>query len=279
MVPPQLASADLAAELFAEGDYAACAIECRRAATAPDPGPANLHSAGTSAALQAGPLLQAMAELEMGTNYPAAADFIGSTTDAPAELHCSALWVSARSHGQHGNTRRALKDFTTVFHTTTNHTLFLRSACSIYLLMQDDPALREEQAALLQQVNSTRGVWRGDLFATCRIAPAPRSSFWSIPGEWGIACYRHWIRPAIGSRCRLTPSCSEYTRLAFRQHGLLALPMFADRLCREPSVFQRKAHPVGSGPELRFADPLEAHTFWFAQPHEPTDGNRKETSP
>ncbi len=78
-----------------------------------------------------------------------------------------------------------------------------------------------------------------------------------------VRFYRSNIGPAIGQRCVLHPSCSEYFMQAGRTHGVLGLPLIADRLVREPGVAARAAHPVQIGGHVRYADPVEDHTFWL----------------
>lgn len=78
-----------------------------------------------------------------------------------------------------------------------------------------------------------------------------------------IGFYRKNIGPAIGQRCQLHPSCSEYMLQASRRHGWLALPLIADRLVREPGVAARAEVPLQAGDAIRFADPVEDHTFWL----------------
>ncbi len=76
-----------------------------------------------------------------------------------------------------------------------------------------------------------------------------------------VGIYRRGIGPAIGARCSLTPSCSEYFRQAGRRHGWLAFPMLADRLVREPGVVAAAEVRVAD----RIADPLEDHDAWLAR--------------
>lgn len=97
--------------------------------------------------------------------------------------------------------------------------------------------------------------------------PPPRQYRWaSIPGEGIVAFYRYAIRPAIGSRCSLTPSCSEYFKQASRKHPLLALPLIADRLVREPGVVKSEHNPVEQQGHLCYSDPLSDHDFWIQPP-------------
>lgn len=91
----------------------------------------------------------------------------------------------------------------------------------------------------------------------------PRRSLFSLPAQGIVAFYRTAIAPAIGSRCSLTPSCSAYFGEAGRKHGLMAFPMIADRLVREPSTVAAGAHPVRDGQRTRCADPVAAHDYWW----------------
>ena len=109
-------------------------------------------------------------------------------------------------------------------------------------------------------------------------APAPTDgTAGSLPGRGIVAVYRSLVRPAIGARCSLHPSCSEYLLQASRRHGLLAFPMMADRLVREPSVVHDHPVPAPPGGEVRVPDPLSDHDFWMhprrraaARPHRNT---------
>ncbi len=91
-----------------------------------------------------------------------------------------------------------------------------------------------------------------------------RGSYTFNLGGWVVRVvvefYREWIRPAIGSRCSLSPSCSEYFLTAGRRHGWWAFPMMADRLVREPGL-------VSSAPDpsQRVSDPVDDHDRWFAR--------------
>lgn len=79
-----------------------------------------------------------------------------------------------------------------------------------------------------------------------------------------VSFYRKFIGPAIGSRCVLEPSCSRYFLEASRKHGLLGLPMVADRFVREPaaSAPDRPWVQTTSG-QWRHPDPVSDHDWWF----------------
>jgi hypothetical protein len=92
---------------------------------------------------------------------------------------------------------------------------------------------------------------------------AVRSSVWLAPGRLVIRFYRRQIAPALGRRCSLNPSCSEYALQALRRHGLLALAMYADRGVREPSIVADAERVVFVNGLRKFADPLDAHDWWM----------------
>lgn len=98
----------------------------------------------------------------------------------------------------------------------------------------------------------------------------------SAPGRAVVWVYRSLVRPAIGARCSLEPSCSEYFLQSSRRHGLLGFPMMADRLVREPSEVHAHPTPVLPGGAVRVPDPVSNHDFWMsprraaARPHRNT---------
>lgn len=85
----------------------------------------------------------------------------------------------------------------------------------------------------------------------------------SRPAVWLIRFYRTQLRPALGRRCSMQPSCSAYSLEAFRTHGLLGVPLTADRLVREPDHVARRLSPVIVDGVERYADPVSDHTGWF----------------
>jgi hypothetical protein len=94
----------------------------------------------------------------------------------------------------------------------------------------------------------------------------PRPARWAAFPAWAaIAFYRSFISPAIGRRCSLTPSCSQYALDAIGRHGLLGVAMFADRAVREPSVVAAAREPAIVNGRRRYPDPLDAHDWWIAR--------------
>ena len=91
-----------------------------------------------------------------------------------------------------------------------------------------------------------------------------RSEATALPARLFISFYRTQISPAIGSRCDLEPSCSEYFVQSVKKHGILGVPIMADRFFREPSVFAAAEKPVVMpNGRIRYADPVCDHDFWM----------------
>jgi len=175
---------------------------------------------------------------------------------AAASFECGRLaWASSDPDAAYAHFKRA-------FETTGSYDLFLRSGCSLHMLTERKKSLREKDAALALQLQTSRRLWSRDLMEECAL-PDKGSGAASLPGKWIVAFYRSQIGPAIGARCSLTPSCSEYFRQACRAHGLLGFAIQADRFFREPSEVAAKKNPVPVGDVIKYADPLEDHTKWL----------------
>ena len=98
------------------------------------------------------------------------------------------------------------------------------------------------------------------------IVAAAAFAFWLLDGAAGVVgFYRLFVGPAIGSRCVLEPSCSQYFLEAGRKHGIVGVPMVADRFVREPVVSASDRwvrRPDGS---WRHPDPVSDHDGWFSK--------------
>jgi putative component of membrane protein insertase Oxa1/YidC/SpoIIIJ protein YidD len=141
--------------------------------------------------------------------------------------------------------------------------LTLKSACRLETIDRFGPAT---DPTLTQQIRTCAGQGGPDIRRTCTEednARRPGTSMLAWPARGIVALYKAAVAPAIGSRCSLSPGCSTYFLEAGRKHGLLAFPMIADRLVREPSVVIQGAHPIHDGRRLRYADPVAAHDYWW----------------
>lgn len=243
---------ELAEELFQEEEWTLCRRECRRAILATnDPSPR----------LQ---LMHIVCGLHTGDGFPEAAAELHPLTKQTDDSETSALaaFELGRVQWQRRKHEEALLYFAKAFQTATNQTLFLRAACSAFLVMEEKPSLRKGRSGLVQQINTSRELWRGELFGICRL-PRKKRNLFGRPGGWLVSFYRTQISPAIGQRCTLEPSCSEYFRIASHRHGLLGIPMIADRFIREPTVNSEKKEPVRVNGMIRYRDSIDDHDFWM----------------
>ncbi len=250
-------AAELAGDLFAEGRWPACIRECRRASLVAPTNPAP-RVLGAIAALRLGHHRQAaLVQLEQ---------VAGAATNDLAAL---AAYELGRARRQQGDATNAFCWTHFAFKHTTRPELFARSGCLLAELARQFPSAGKSDPHLFQTLETCRALWTPDIVREVLAPPSAAASAGSAPVRWITALYRTQIRPAIGSRCSLTPSCSEYFLQAGRVHGLLAFPLMGDRLVREPGVVQAAEHPVAHGETVRYADPLVEHDCWLKSKGKP----------
>lgn len=260
----------LAEELFEEGDAPALGRECIRAAAEAAPEDRDRIA-----------FLSAMASLGTAPwgsdGYRAAVASLDSlwrseNTSPEALRPLAALEAGCAAwDGRHADASVA-EALEYAFLHLRDANLFPRAACTLYFYLKADDALRASRPDLWMAVNACRDTWSA---ATWR-AGNPRTNgmkkrggstlgrIGSWPAQAVVRFYRAQISPAIGARCSLAPSCSEYFLQASRKHGLLGVPLIADRFIREPKVVHDAARtverPDGS---IRIADPVEDHDQWL----------------
>lgn len=261
----------LAEELFEEGDWEALGVECRRA------GEEEAAEARDRIAF-----LEAMAgvgcEKWGSEGYKAAVAVLDglwrSEETVPEALRPLAAYETARSgwDGRHADAEVA-EALEYAFLHLRDPGLFARAACLLFFYLKADGELREARPDLEMAVEACRDAWPTAVWRECN----PRTNgmkrrgheggsggIGAWPGRAVVGFYRTAISPALGSRCSLSPSCSQYFLQASRKHGLLGIPMGADRLIREPSVVHAAERtvelPDGS---VRIADPVEDHDSWM----------------
>lgn len=249
------AGLDLASELFGEGQWSAARTESLRAqaeATEPEASRARL--------------LAAVSALRMGIGREEAQSDLAALwreESAGLETRCMAAYeFGLADWAEGGNDAPAALEF--AYLQTRDTPLFWRAGCSFYFYLKADKKLRREKAALWQSLQSCRDAWPLEVWRECRPRKKTGPSVAALPGRWLVQFYRAQIGPAIGSRCDLLPSCSEYFLQASRVHGLLGVPIMADRFVREPSVVSARENPVlMPDGRIRYADPLSAHDSWM----------------
>ena len=251
---PACAQLELAADLCADGQWRAGRREAQRVLAA-DP------------AQPLARLLAATASLRLGQRPPAqlaALEQLAGSVAAPGDIRALAAYELGRVRWQTGDATNAFRLLRDAFHQATTTDLFLHSGCALRLLLKAFPDLSPQDPPLVQALATCAPLWTPEIRREARPAASdalPRLA--ARPSAWVVAVYRGQIRPALGNRCSLTPSCSAYFLEAGRRHGLLAFPLLADRLVREPSVVHAQAEPIRIGAQWRYADPLDDHDRWL----------------
>jgi len=246
------ATGELAADLFAEGDWAGCRRECERVLVQrSDDEPSRL--------------LGAVCRLRLTNDNASTLSMLGSLAQSATntDIRAMAAYELGRCRWLEGDSTNAFVFFRQAFVETTSQPLFLRAGYSLDLLMRDFPDLGKNDRLLFQSLDTSRVLWTPELVRECLPGDKQGGGPLSKPGKWVVAFYREMIRPAIGGRCSLEPSCSEYFKQASVKHGLLGLPIVADRFIREPSVIQAAERPIPVKEGIRYYDPLSDHDEWM----------------
>jgi len=249
-------SVELAAELFGEGNWAAARTESLRVA---------LSSSG--AAADRARLLASVSALRLGRGQEAAQAELAAlwhSETVDRETRSMAAYELGLSEWGEGAATNTLSALTFAYLNARQPPLFWRAGCSLFFFLNADAALRMQEPALWQSLQSCRDAWPLEVWQECRPRKKSGTSLASLPGKWVVQFYRAQISPAIGARCDLLPSCSEYFKQASRAHGLLGISIMADRFVREPSVVAAAEKPVVMPDgQIRFEDPLSDHDSWL----------------
>lgn len=244
----------LATRLYEEGQWTECRRECRRHLIVhPEDDAARLLLA-TAALRERVEVDQAISELE---------NLLARASDP--ELRAMAGFEAGLEFRTRGELPRAWAAIKVAFAETRSPWLFARSSCALAYLYQADKDLATGEEALLRQLRTAQPLWTKAVRDEMRPTRKPRRSY--NPGSLVVAFYRSQIGPAIGDRCSLHPSCSEYYLLAEHDHGWMAVPLVADRLVREPGVVAAAEKPLYTGDRILYQNPVEDHTFWLNDEH------------
>ena len=84
------------------------------------------------------------------------------------------------------------------------------------------------------------------------------------PLRFMVEGYRSYISPIDGKNCPMYPSCSKYSLLCFKKHGLIiGWMMTCDRLFRCGRDELRLSPQIRVKGEIKCYDPLESNDFWW----------------
>ena len=202
--------------------------------------------------------------LEEGAAAEAIAEAAALEAETPASTN--ALSATAAERALFNGTREGMVE---AFLTAREPRVFRIAAAALDLLFHADDGFRRENASLASQVALCRDGLTEKDFADaqkCVEAIAPTKARRG-PGAWlaagVVGFYRIFVGPAIGSRCVLDPSCSQYFLEASRKHGVVGVPMIADRFVREPVESNSDRHTRMPDGSWRHPDPVSDHDGWF----------------
>lgn len=252
LLVPRVALADwpLAVQLFAEKDWCQCRRECLRVLSEHPRWPPAEALAGVARLWSDGDM-QVVARIEA----------VLPAVDDP-ELQAAIHYEAGRFLRSRDYVHLAAQHFENAFLTAGDSRTGALAGCALFRILREKNSVVEVRPGTRIQLETMAPTWGEDIWrATDSQASTP--VFSSKPAEWIVAVYRRQVAPAIGARCSLSPSCSEYFLEAGRRHGLAAFPITADRLVREPSVVQQGEHPIFRDGRVRYRDELEWHTYWW----------------
>lgn len=185
-------------------------------------------------------------------------------TNAPMTIRTQAAYVLGQQCWKAGSKHAAANCFRFAFENAQSHAMFLQAGCSLGMLLNTDLSLLSTFPEVEMPLLASRDLWTDQLRNDVVPPRPPRSGgLLSLPGQAVVDFYRFFVSPALGQRCSMLPSCSEYFRLASLKHGILGIPIQADRFIREPSVVTAGENTVIVDNHVRYADPLEDHDFWM----------------
>ncbi len=248
---PRVLPLTLAEELYEEENWLACRTECRRIL---ETCPENFDAM----------LLKAKSEHQLKINNIKDLTFLSQHPSVSEDIKEKASYELGRIYWQKGQFEKSYMLFKHLFLTSSSKQLFLKSGCALSFLLKDAKTLKKKDPNLVMQLQTAESLWSNNLRSNVKIVSEKNKDRLSgKPGQWLIFFYRNFVRPAIGNRCSLDPSCSEYGLRALKKHGLFGIGFIADRFIREPDVVKEKENPIRTGTKMRYSDPLEKHDYWI----------------
>ena len=253
-MPARALDDGLAWQLFAEGQYRYARREALRQLEAEPDRFADRYVAASSALRLDAADAQGAQELDELVR-----------ADPPMPWAALAALERGRLHALRKEPDEAVSRFAQAFFQAPNDAVFQCAAQALRRLFDEHKVLKKRHSSLARQARSARVAAHGSACAVCSAVPAGGRRSDGHPLLWIVRFYRRQVRPAIGDRCVIEPSCSEYFAQASRAHGWWSIPLIADRFVREPGVSYRAERPVVVGGRVRYADPLEDHVFWLGR--------------
>ncbi len=255
VVPVQCAASELAVQLFQESEWLQCHRECLR-----------VLAEGGGESGEAVMLLDALALLEIPARTDAGTEQLAwlASEASSDRVRCSAAYHGGLVAWQEGRVEEGWRLLRQAFLGAQEPGLFCRAGCALAMRVGAGGDDIPDDPGLMMQLRTVVHLWTRDIVAECRPGQQVAGED-PVAARWFIAFYRSQISPAIGSRCAMDPSCSEYFLQASQKHGVLGVPMVADRLVRESTVHAQGASPVVKNGKVRYRDPLSAHDFWMAK--------------
>lgn len=212
---------------------------------------------------------KAMSALKLNKNTEKALDTlykIYTSTNLPTSTRIKTLaaYEYGKEQWEQANDNKAFDALTYTFYNTKSPELFILSGCALFQFSSDFPQYKKDNSDLYMQINSSRDLWNAKYFALSKVdIKHDKIGIITKAGQGFITFYRTHIGPAIGDRCVLNPSCSEYFKQNLNAHGIVAVPMQADRFFREPDMAHRSDNIIIVNGRIKHADPISDHDFWF----------------
>ena len=187
---------------------------------------------------------------------------LAANEKASQELRCEAHFELASIFSSRNEPGQALDHYVACFNKTSSSELFASATRKANGLLNDNPELEASHMELVSIIRTSAASWPRRQASGRKSASPP---ILSLPALWAITFYKTQINPAIGTRCSLVPSCSQYAVKALRAHGFIGLAITGDRMVREPDVVAAKEKPLIINGQIKYADQLEDHTSWIKE--------------
>ena len=89
----------------------------------------------------------------------------------------------------------------------------------------------------------------------------------TCPMAFALKFFSKTVSRADGRRCMMYPSCSHYSRQAFKKHGFIkGWVMTCDRLLRCGRDERHLSEQIIVGNQTYILDPVQRNDFWWSRP-------------